>query len=300
MNRSPVDATVTEVRYIPGKFFNASLDKASKDNERNILGLRDADGGQWSVVQIAGLIARRIVCKATPGAPLARGERYGMDAGCIVGPATCGPCLGGHMGILAGGERAIATTNRNFKGRMVAHDRYLLREVAGEVWAVTHEGVTVYDEGFGAYEAALAAQNACPAAEDEPIAAKVSRQEDKERKRRIAEQRNAFYRDIKPKRAVYDKLEAELEKLLTRQSEVEATMLRAVELLRGEIETVFTKVREADITAAREMLILGTTNDCLSIVRYNGAPVGDGTPGPVSKRIKALLTADIAATGVPL
>ena len=41
-----------------------------------------------------------------------------MDAGCIVGPPTCGPCLGGHMGILAGGERSIATTNRNFKGRM--------------------------------------------------------------------------------------------------------------------------------------------------------------------------------------
>ncbi|SKA76705.1 3-isopropylmalate/(R)-2-methylmalate dehydratase large subunit [Paucidesulfovibrio gracilis DSM 16080] len=41
-----------------------------------------------------------------------------MEAGCVVGPATCGPCLGGHMGILAGGERAIATTNRNFKGRM--------------------------------------------------------------------------------------------------------------------------------------------------------------------------------------
>jgi 3-isopropylmalate/(R)-2-methylmalate dehydratase large subunit len=41
-----------------------------------------------------------------------------MDAGCIVGPPTCGPCLGGHMGILAGGERSISTTNRNFKGRM--------------------------------------------------------------------------------------------------------------------------------------------------------------------------------------
>ena len=40
------------------------------------------------------------------------------DAGCIVGPPTCGPCLGGHMGILGDGERAIATTNRNFKGRM--------------------------------------------------------------------------------------------------------------------------------------------------------------------------------------
>ncbi len=41
-----------------------------------------------------------------------------MDAGCVVGPPTCGPCLGGHMGILAGGEKSIATTNRNFKGRM--------------------------------------------------------------------------------------------------------------------------------------------------------------------------------------
>lgn len=78
VNRAPIEGTVTEVRYIPGKFFNASLDKASVDNERNILGIRDADGGQWSVVQIAGLIARRIVCKAAPGNALARGERYGM------------------------------------------------------------------------------------------------------------------------------------------------------------------------------------------------------------------------------
>lgn len=78
VNRAVVDGTVTEVRYIPGKFFNASLDKASTDNERNVIGLRDADGGQWSVVQIAGLIARRIVCKAAPGDKLGRGERYGM------------------------------------------------------------------------------------------------------------------------------------------------------------------------------------------------------------------------------
>ena len=54
------------------------MDKASTDNERNILGLRDADGGIWSVVQIAGLIARRIVCKAAPGDRISRGERYGM------------------------------------------------------------------------------------------------------------------------------------------------------------------------------------------------------------------------------
>lgn len=78
VNRAPVEGTVSEVRYIPGKFFNASLDKASTDNERNILGIRDAAGGQWSVVQIAGLIARRIVCKAAAGDRLSRGERYGM------------------------------------------------------------------------------------------------------------------------------------------------------------------------------------------------------------------------------
>lgn len=78
VNRAPVDGTVSAVRYIPGKFFNASLDKASTDNERNILGIRDAAGGEWSVVQIAGLIARRIVCKAAAGDRLSRGERYGM------------------------------------------------------------------------------------------------------------------------------------------------------------------------------------------------------------------------------
>ncbi|WP_164562067.1 3-isopropylmalate dehydratase large subunit [Nitratidesulfovibrio vulgaris] len=65
---------------------------------------------------------RCIVLPATPGIwrqALREGliETF-MEAGCIVGPATCGPCLGGHMGILADGERAIATTNRNFKGRM--------------------------------------------------------------------------------------------------------------------------------------------------------------------------------------
>jgi phosphatidylserine decarboxylase len=78
VNRAPIDGTVAAITYVPGKFVNASLDKASTDNERNILGIRDADGGQWTVVQIAGLIARRIVCKAVVGDAVARGERYGM------------------------------------------------------------------------------------------------------------------------------------------------------------------------------------------------------------------------------
>jgi 3-isopropylmalate/(R)-2-methylmalate dehydratase large subunit len=64
-----------------------------------------------------------------------------MDSGCVVGPATCGPCLGGHMGILAGGERAIATTNRNFKGRMGSLDSevYLSGPAAAAAAAIAGE-----------------------------------------------------------------------------------------------------------------------------------------------------------------
>ena len=76
------------------------------------------------------------------------------------------------------------------------------------------------------------------------------------------------------------------------------TLLRAVELVEGEMEVVFTGIREQDIASAREMFILGTTNDCLSIVRYNGVPIGDGRPGPVSKGLKERLVADIAANGM--
>lgn len=78
------------------------------------------------------------------------------------------------------------------------------------------------------------------------------------------------------------------------------TLMRAVELIQDEIEVVFAPVREEAIASAREMMILGTTNDCLSIVRYNGAPVGDGAPGPVSRLIKQRIVADIAATGVEI
>ncbi len=78
VNRIPVDAEITRIAYIPGLFFNASLDKASEDNERNALCLTTADGARLAVVQIAGLVARRIICWAAENQTLRAGERFGM------------------------------------------------------------------------------------------------------------------------------------------------------------------------------------------------------------------------------
>jgi phosphatidylserine decarboxylase len=77
-NRSPVDGTVVNAWYHAGSFLNAALPKASLENERNALHLRTADGRDVTCVQIAGLIARRILCYAKPGDALARGQRYGF------------------------------------------------------------------------------------------------------------------------------------------------------------------------------------------------------------------------------
>jgi phosphatidylserine decarboxylase len=77
-NRSPVDATVRKVAYSPGKFVNADLDKASTENERNALVLELEGGATLSVVQVAGLIARRILCYVREGDRLSRGQRYGF------------------------------------------------------------------------------------------------------------------------------------------------------------------------------------------------------------------------------
>lgn len=78
VNRAPIAGTVTKIAYRPGKFLNASLDKASEDNERNGLALRLEDGREIAVVQIAGLVARRILCEVAEGTPLATGQRFGM------------------------------------------------------------------------------------------------------------------------------------------------------------------------------------------------------------------------------
>ena len=77
-NRSPVDGEVRQRWYHPGKFVNADLDKASTENERNALWLRTATGQDVTCVQVAGLIARRILCYVEAGAPLKRGQRYGF------------------------------------------------------------------------------------------------------------------------------------------------------------------------------------------------------------------------------
>ena len=77
-NRSPVDAEVVSAWYRPGAFVNADLDKASEENERNALHLRTPEGRDVTCVQVAGLIARRILCYAKPGDRLARGQRYGF------------------------------------------------------------------------------------------------------------------------------------------------------------------------------------------------------------------------------
>lgn len=78
VNRAPVDGVVEAIRYTHGSFVNAALDKASTDNERCAYLLRDTENRPWVVVQIAGLIARRIVCRVRPGEALARGERFGL------------------------------------------------------------------------------------------------------------------------------------------------------------------------------------------------------------------------------
>ena len=78
VNRTPCDGKISEILYKPGKFLNASLDKASEDNERNYYKITNTHGEEVIVVQIAGLIARRIVCESSKDQQLQQGDRIGM------------------------------------------------------------------------------------------------------------------------------------------------------------------------------------------------------------------------------
>ena len=78
VNRIPCGGKIDEILYKPGKFFNASLDKASEDNERNYFKIKDSHNNDVIVVQIAGLVARRIVCESNKDQELRQGDRIGM------------------------------------------------------------------------------------------------------------------------------------------------------------------------------------------------------------------------------
>ncbi|WP_225721590.1 phosphatidylserine decarboxylase [Candidatus Vallotiella sp. (ex Adelges kitamiensis)] len=76
--RSPIDGLVTEIKYFPGTYLKASIDKASLENERNAIILKSADNHIITLVQVAGCLARRILCYTRAGDQLARGQRYGF------------------------------------------------------------------------------------------------------------------------------------------------------------------------------------------------------------------------------
>jgi len=78
VNRAPADGTITAISYRPGKFFNASLDKASEFNERMSIRMTTSDGHDIAFVQIAGLVARRIKCDIVEGQTVRAGERFGL------------------------------------------------------------------------------------------------------------------------------------------------------------------------------------------------------------------------------
>ena len=78
VNRTPCAGKIEEILYKPGTFVNASLDKASEDNERNYFKIKDTDNNDIIVVQIAGLVARRIVCESNKNQELKQGDRIGM------------------------------------------------------------------------------------------------------------------------------------------------------------------------------------------------------------------------------
>ncbi len=105
---------------------------------------------------------------------------------------------------------------------VVAHDRFLLAEVAQEVWSVGHGGITVHLGGFEEYDRCL--REAARAESVLEQTARASRKDDKERKRRLAEERNAVYRELRPKKEAYEALDAELEAVLAEQHQVETTM----------------------------------------------------------------------------
>ena len=116
VNRAPAQGTITKAVYVPGKFLNATLDKASKDNERQLLAMKTTNGKNICFVQIAGLVARRILCFAKDGQQYNAGERFGLirfgSRLDVYLPAGVEPqvCLGQ---VMVAGESVIANLESN-------------------------------------------------------------------------------------------------------------------------------------------------------------------------------------------
>jgi phosphatidylserine decarboxylase len=123
VNRCPVDAEVIALAYRPGKFFNAALDKASEHNERQSVHFRTNEGVNFCVVQIAGLVARRIKCDLTAGKKVRAGERFGIirfgSRVDVYLPEGVQPqvCVGQTT---IGGETVLADTNAEEAARLGA------------------------------------------------------------------------------------------------------------------------------------------------------------------------------------
>jgi phosphatidylserine decarboxylase len=120
VNRCPADGEVASLAYRPGKFFNASLDKASELNERHGMRLATAAGPELGVVQIAGLVARRIRCDVAPGTRLRAGERYGLirfgSRLDVYLPAAVAPLVAAGQTMVAG-ETVLADLSSGEKAR---------------------------------------------------------------------------------------------------------------------------------------------------------------------------------------
>jgi phosphatidylserine decarboxylase len=121
VNRVPVDGTVTRIAYRRGRFVNASLDKASEYNERNALAIRLPDGRDLAVVQIAGLIARRILCDLREGQPVRAGEhlgliRFGSRTDLYLPPGMASLVSVGQT--MVGGETVVAELGRGAPGAL--------------------------------------------------------------------------------------------------------------------------------------------------------------------------------------
>jgi phosphatidylserine decarboxylase len=116
VQRIPVDGLITRVAYQPGTFISADLDKASADNERNSLVIEATVGGQLIVTQIAGLVARRIVCDVVAGEPVLAGSTYGLirfgsRVDTYLPPGTEVAVRQGQRAV--GGETVLATLDRH-------------------------------------------------------------------------------------------------------------------------------------------------------------------------------------------